>query len=276
MKKILYVLILLLVFAGCAKEKTHEELAKEALKARDRKACLMEADAALQEAPVGAYYLLKASCYAAPGEGFTVEPARDRDEVLSLIIKALDDDPSLRGQAEEVWTSVNGLLTAIEDSSSSSLQEMIDKRESFIVKKENFWLDAYPGTHPSDKYETENITLDNGNEIYYYAYLDELGRVYWQTHGYWTSGHNYVCESYTYSLFDHDYFPCVRKDYTFTNDENYLELSPKGRLEDGYIQTNFINVFEYDEEGKIVKEYAYVYENGQIKTVDQIIEGAPF
>ena len=275
MKKIVCILLMMLALAAC-KEKSHEELAKEAIQDRDRNACLMEADAAISEKPIGAYYLLKASCYALPDQDHGVYPVRDRDEALSLIIKALDDDPSLRQQAEEVWTSVSGFITAVEDSAGSSLQQAIDTRESFTLTAENFWLDAYPGTHPSDKYETENITLENGNEIYYYAYLDELGRIYWQTHGYWTSGHNYVCETYTYSVFDHDYFPCVRKDYTFTNDEKYLGVSPKGKMEDGYLQTDYVNVFEYDEEGKIVKEYAYIYENGQISKTDTIIDGAPF
>ncbi|MBR6233692.1 MAG: hypothetical protein IKQ98_07725, partial [Erysipelotrichaceae bacterium] len=71
------------------------------------------------------------------------------------------------------------------------------------------------------------------------------------------------------------YFPCVRKDYTFTNNEKYLGVSPKGKMEDGYLQTDYVNVFEYDEEGKIVKEYAYVYENGQISKTDKV-DGAPF
>ena len=47
-------------------------------------------------------------------------------------------------------------------------------------------------------------------------------------------------------------------------------------MEDGYLQTDYVNVFEYDEEGKIVKEYAYIYENGQIRKADAAIDGAPF
>ena len=82
MKKIVCILLMMLALAAC-KEKSHEELAKEAIRNRDRNACLMEADAAISEKPIGAYYLLKASCYALPDEDHSVYPARDRDEAFS-------------------------------------------------------------------------------------------------------------------------------------------------------------------------------------------------
>ena len=274
MKKIVCILVVLLVFAGCAKEKTHEELVKEALSSRDRTACLMESDEMLKESENARGYILKASCFSIPGEGFTVNPLKDRDEAYSLIKTALEKDPSLQEEADEVFTNVNTFLNTIEDIGTYTLKEMSEKEESFKVSAENFWLDELPSSHSSEKHESENIETEEGNEIYHFVYYDDLGRAYWQTHGYWTKGHNYVCEDYTYSVFDHDYFPCTRKDYTYGNDESYREFAPHG-LGD-YIQYNDINVYEYDENGEIVNSYSYIYENGQITKADQPKDHTPF
>ena len=96
------------------------------------------------------------------------------------------------------------------------------------------------------------------------------------TEAFWSSGHNYISEFYTYSYFDHDYFPCIRQDYIFTNDASFLEKAASGEIKNGMVQANIINMADYDENGKIVKEYAYVLEDGIKTYVDHFVDYAPF
>ena len=42
------------------------------------------------------------------------------------------------------------------------------------------------------------------------------------------------------------------------------------------VQANIINMADYDENGKIVKEYAYVLEDGIKTYVDHFVDYAPF
>ncbi|MBP1530102.1 MAG: hypothetical protein ILA55_06385, partial [Erysipelotrichaceae bacterium] len=49
MKKFIVIIFVLLCICGCQKEKSHEDLALEAIKARDRDACLLESDEAMKE-----------------------------------------------------------------------------------------------------------------------------------------------------------------------------------------------------------------------------------
>lgn len=280
MKKFIVIIFVLLCICGCQKEKSHEDLALEAIKARDRDACLLESDEAMKENGVDAKTLiLKASCYSAPGENFTLQPVKDRDDAFALIQQALEMEPGneeVKQKAEETWSLIDQFYSAIEGMGSCSLKQMQEKQEEFEVQEKDFALEEVPASKTGSNSRSENITMDNGNEWYYFTYLDDLGRQVWKTEAFWSSGHNYISEFYTYSYFDHDYFPCIRQDYIFTNDASFLEKTASGEIKNGMVQANIINMADYDENGKIVKEYAYVLEDGIKTYVDHFVDYAPF
>ena len=171
MKKFIVIIFVLLCICGCQKEKSHEDLALEAIKARDRDACLLESDEAMKENGVDAKTLiLKASCYSAPGENFTLQPVKDRDDAFALIQQALEMEPGneeVKQKAEEAWTLIDQFYSAIEGMGSCSLKQMQEKQVEFEVQEKDFALEEVPASKTGSNSRSENRSfLEQRPQLY--------------------------------------------------------------------------------------------------------------
>ncbi len=286
MKKIILVLLILMICGCTGKEKTLEEQILESKENLDREACLLLAVNALQETPDDPeLYILKASCYAIVSAEEGIEPVYVRDQAFSLLQDALELDPDntdLKEKIDDTWIEVSSSLSVIENLEDISFDEKKKREDAFRISKDNFWVEKEPPIDHQPPYFENNdgdIDIGGGKEMYYFTYFhdEEHERPYWTNRMYWENGHQYVAIYYIYPIYDHDYYPCTRKDIVLTDNRKYFSYAPHtiaGKPE--FVQANSINVYEYDKNGDIVSSYAYVYENDQLTRLDHTVDYSPF
>ena len=66
---------------------------------------------------------------------------------------------------------IDQFYSAIEGMGSCSLMQMQEKQEEFEVQEKDFALEEVPASKTGSNSRSENITMDNGNEWYYFTYL---------------------------------------------------------------------------------------------------------
>lgn len=301
-KKNLLMALMLMMLCGCSQAaKSSSELIEEDIRNSDREACFIHAQEAANEGLDEAEAkILMASCYMAPvkdGSSIKVTPVDDQESVLILLSDALASDPDnedIKAKAEEVWENVRKIYDAFDDSIRldwPSFGDAYAERERFKVTAENFWIsDYYEQVELVTKVNGSNISRQEGGETtdgggYLYTrnlIYDKLDRqicdwsCYYAYQAIDENGSN-LGDYYTISIYDHDRFTCKRKDIITSSKKRYEGMSPYGIIMmSKYRQTNFINMFEYDANGQIVKSYAYVMEDGTLTYQDEAVEYGAF
>lgn len=289
MKKCIIALLVLMMICGCSeKEKSLADQVMDFIKDSDREGCLLLMDAALKEASDNPeLYVLKARCYSAPDIENGISPVVCRDSAFALLNEALyldPENPELKEKIDEAWLMVNETINVFETTEKlpdKSFDEVKKEEDDFKVTAENFWVNKEPPIdHTTPYFENNdgNISIGGDREMYFFTYFhdEEHRRPYWSTRMYWQGNHDYVNVFYYYSVYNHDYYPCIRKDIVISDMKKYFDYAPHAiEGEPEMVQANSINIYEYDKDGNIVKSYAYVYDGG-LTLQDHIVDYSPF